>query len=529
MTRRAHKRAPVPRSILILSAVAVLVVGALWLARRNESIDYTLGGALFPVEPDRIEGLLLTRQGTQHRFNRQKDGVWSLSGATSDYLDPQAMSALIEVLPTVVGGALLPGTVNEDRRYDFNGPGAIRLRVFLSGGKDIALALGAINPVTGNYFASGAGRQGCFPVAGPFREKLSMLPISVQAKTLLPPFTRDKVQALRLTRSGSEHRFVRHDRKWWLHLPDEDLAAALQGLPPVVQEYQARYSDRRRRDAEGLWIMASEQAVGQLIYEVSEIIVRDIKSPAEAAARLSQWDLDPPWRQVVLQGEGLNADPAAPVKDQFTIAFGPPVDEIRVPVLRRGNVLLTDLDALNLLDQGLAVLVEQFALNEVARHADRLRVEREERPVLDATRTGEAETDEGRRAWETIFPGPGREDLTNNERHGLSRNLVVNLNRVKVLAALPPTSNAAVLEDRERVRMRLVWGTGEQARELVLESGYLAAAHLPPGTGELRRMPAGGPAVGLWFPATGKLLQIGDQLVVTVRNMVRYSRPLHSP
>jgi hypothetical protein len=197
-----------------------------------------------------------------------------------------------------------------------------------------------------------------------------------------------------------------------------------------------------------------------------------------------------------------------------------------VPALRRGNVLVTDFEALNLLDQDLAALVEQFALNEVARHADRLRVTREGKLLLSATRTGEAVTDEGRGAWETVFPAPAPGLIVEKDRHGLSQDLVVNLNRVEVLAVLPPTSDAAVLQDRERVRIELVWEDGDESRELVLESGFLATARLPAGAGDLARTPDGGPAVGLWFPATGKLLQIPNHLVVTARSMTPYVRTL---
>jgi hypothetical protein len=524
---RPDRSGAASRSVWLLLVVAVVAVGTLWFASRRQQTDYTLGGALFPVDAARIEGLLLTRQGRQYRFERQDDGTWSLSGAVSDYLDPQAMSALVQVLPTARGGAVLPGTEIEDRRYAFNGPEAIRLRIFLSDGPEIALALGALNPVTGNYYASGAGREGCFPVAGPFRDKLFMLPKTVQAKRLLPPFERDRVRELRLTRGTNDYQFTRHDDHWWLRLDTDDLSESLARMPAGVRDYQKLYDDRRRRDAAGTWIMASNQALGQLIYEVSEVIVREIKSPRESAASLQNWDLDPPWRQVVLQGPGLNPDPGAPTADQYVIAFGPPLGTDRVPALRRGNVLITDFEAVNLLDQPLEVLVEQFALNATALTADRLRVEREGTLLLSGSRTAASERTDGREAWRTTFPPSGRENLSETGRHGFSQDLVVNLNRVPILAVLPPTNDPAVLQDRERVRLTLSWGQGDQARSLVLETGFLAVDRLAGGT-DLARAPAGGPAVGLWFPDGGKLLQIPDQLIVTARSMVPYTRPVHS-
>ncbi len=525
MTHRFNRAGSAPKSLLILLVLAVLAIGGLWLARQSRQEDLTLGGPLFPVEPDQIEGLLLTRNGLQFRFDRQDDGNWSLSGAANDYLDRQAMTALLNVLPTAVGGAILPGTVSDDRRYDFNGPDAMRLRVFLRGGQDITLSLGALNPVTGNYFASGAGRQGCFPVAAPFRDKLFMLPITVQAKTLLPPLDRTKVQRLDLTRSGTGHHFERFGGQWWLRLPTTDLSVAFKVFPPLIQQYQARYDDRRRQDEQGLWIMASRQAVTSLIYQVSETVVRDIKSPREAAGRLEQWDLDPPWRQVVIGGPGLNADPQAPVADQFTIGFGPPVGQDQVPAVRRGNVLLTDFQAVNLLDQPLAALVEQFALNEVARFADRLEMTREGTVLLQAVRSGVAETGDGRSAWETVLPEKGTRNLDETARQGLSQDLVVNLNRIEILAVLPPAKDPTVLQNRERVQLKLEWDRSGPTRALNLEVGYLNEDNLPSASGIVADATAGGGPVGLWYPATGKLLQIRGSLLVTARNMAVYVRP----
>jgi len=528
MSRRStglDRTGAVPRSILILLLVAIVAVGGLWLAKKTHTTDVNLGGALFPVAPEHIDGLLLTKGKLQYRFNRQPDGSWTLSGAANDYLDPGAMLSLIAVLPVAIGGPILPGTEPEDRRYNFNGLESIRLRVFSDDGREFSLALGALNPVTGNYYASGVDRLGCFPVAGPFRDKLFMLPATVQSKRLLPAFDRDLVQHVKLIRSGREHRFARFQDKWWLLRSGADLPAALAGLPVGVRDYQAIYSDRRRQDDEGIWIMASDQAVGQLIYEVSSVIVRDIKNPREAASRMQQWELDPPWRQIILQGKGLNPDPTAPVTDQFTLAFGPPLVENRAPALRRGNVLLVDFEAVNLLEEGLESLVEQTALNIAARSADRFRLAREGQLLLDAARTGEALTDEGRTSWQTVVPGPNQNKMTEKIRHGMSQDLIVNLNRLDVLATLPPQTNAAVLASRERVRIVLNWETGAAPHELVFEAGFLVTDQLGTAAASVVRSPDGGPAVGLWFPATGRLLQVSNQLIVTTRTLEPLTRP----
>lgn len=511
-----NRRGSVPRSWIVLALLVVLAAAAVVLSTVREKPGFTLGGAVFPVAPDSIEGLLLTQAGRQYRFDRVGAQGWRLSGASEDYLDPEAMAALVRFLSIAQGGAVLPGTEREDRRYDFNGPDGLRLRVFVAGGQDISLALGARNPVTGNIYASGAGRPGCFSVTGAFRDRISLLPVMVQTKRLLPEFVRGRVQKIAI----DDHRLERRAGQWWLLLDGNDREAALRGLPPVVRDYQRWYDDRQVRDESGYWVLADPQLVGQLIYQVSELKVRQILDPITGASRRAQWHLDPPWHQVVLRGEGLNGDPSAPHTDQFSLAFGEPLGQDQVPVSRRGNVMVTSRESILLLEQGPGVLVQQLALQKIARSADRLVVEREGQRLLAAQRTGESVTDEGREAWLTSYPGPGLAGFPDRERHGLSRDFVINLNRIEILKVLPPAQDKRVLGQNERVRVRLYWDGGSQPRELLIEIGFLQESFLPAGAGALARTSGQRPPVGLWLPRSGKLLQIPDQFLVTARNMV---------
>ena len=84
--------------------------------------------------------------------------------------------------------------------------------------------------------------------------------------------------------AGLEIRVRGDGRTYQLRLRTDDPAMAYGGMPRLVQEYQARYDDRREQDDQGLWILASGQALGQMVWEVSETVVRDIKHPREAAA-----------------------------------------------------------------------------------------------------------------------------------------------------------------------------------------------------------------------------------------------------
>jgi hypothetical protein len=515
---KVDRRGGAPRSVLVLTLLLVAASVALFLARRNEpAADLTLGGPLFPVPKDQVEGLLVTRPGQQFRLDRSADGRWSLSGSSTDFVDSLAVDKLLTDITGAYGGSLLPGTEVEDRRYEFNGPQGVRLTVFVAGGDPISLALGAGNPVGGNFYASGAGREACFLVSAGLRKTLDELPVSVQARKLLPGVTRDGVDRIELARGPRDFLLERRDGRWWLLMPEEGPAF----LGPDVRDYQARYDDRRRSDGTGTWILASSAAVQLLVYEVSDIVVREIKSPEESVAYLEPWGLAPAWRRVTLKGPGLNPDPTANDPDRVQISFGPPLDETAVPALRRGNVLVTDPESVNVLSQPLGILAHRTALTFLALQSDSLEVYREGRLLLQGARTGVAETPEGRKAWQTVFPAGNQEGLTERNRHGFSQDLAVNLDRIEVLSVLPPTDDSGVLEDRERVRVRVVFGTGAETVTETIEFGYLVEERLSPGVPDLVRDAAAGPVCGLWFPDSGRLLQVPVQTVVTARNLAQ--------
>jgi hypothetical protein len=506
--------------VVILTVLVLIAAGALYLTWQKEpTVDHTLGGFLFPADVSEIEGLLVTRQGSQFRLDRHENEVWSLSGAVTDYVDSLAVLKLLDTLSRAVGGPLLPGTEVEDRRYGFNGPEAIRLTMFVTGGEAISLALGTANPVAGQFYASGAGRSACFLVSPALRRALDELPGFVQARIILPGVNRDKVERVDLRRGDRDFLIERRDGRWWMLMPTEGPAF----LGEEVRDYQAMYDDRRTTDEQGTWILASSAAMNQMIYQVSDIIVRDIKSPLESATLREAWGLDPPWRMVTLSGKGLNSDPSAETPDRMVISFGPALDWESVPVLRRGNVLVTEPEALLSLEQPLGFLAHRTALTFPALQADTIELEREGHLLLSGERTGVAETAEGRKAWLTTFPPQGALDLSETDRNGFIQDLAVSLERVAVLAVLPPTGEPTVLAERERVKITVSFATEEGGRSEVMEVGYLVADHLPAGSPPLVRTEDGLAPVGLWFPASGKLLQIPGQFVVTARNLVQFA------
>lgn len=489
---------------LALLSVAVAAGVFLWSGRGGrDPADRPLGASLLGPASAPIDALLLNARGLSYRFDRQPSGAWTLTGALADDLDQRAMAALVDTLETVMAGPLLPGTEPGDRRYAFNGPESLQLTVHRADGRELDLALGDANPINGTRYASGAGRRFCFTVPSWLRDRLAALPDAVRARTLLPGVDPRGVERITIERDGHASTLVRADGRWWLPAPDGPAA-----FGPLAAQYDARYDDRRRTDADGLWLQASTRAVERLIYEVTRISVRELAPPQRAGELAASWGLDPPWRRVTLAGAGVRPGlagvEAAEAADP-SVAFGPPLDERFVPALRRGLVLVVEREAITTLLEPPAGLLDLTALPVYALDADALEVTWEGRPLLRGSRRGAPDVVDGRNAWLTDEPSADRWTGLENERHGLVRDLVVNLSRQPVLAALPRQVTPDPLRQEGRVGVKLTFGAGAAARALHWELGWL-------------REPAGSPTAAMWTAGDGRLVTIPDALLVTIRN-----------
>ncbi len=516
-TLRPHSGPPgraggaVLTTLLLLLAVAVVILGYWRIKAHRKQEAIVLSAPLLPVPADQITGLLVTRKDGQFRLDRTDGGAWTLSVGTSDYVDPRSVDFLLHDLTSAVGGPVLPGTEPEDRRYDFNGEQALRLTIFLENGRRLSLALGTINPVTGRYYASGLGRAGCFMVEAALQRRLVQLPRSVELKTLLPEVKAADLSRIDLWRGKIDHRLVRHEGRWWLQVPPGGPAR----LGRDVVDYAAYYRDRMRSDQDGDWVLASTAAVGMLVYEMSQVAVREIKPAAEAAAWYDKWELDEPWRKVVLTGEGINPDPTAPAGDVFTLLFAAPLGSQLIPVARREVVLLADGQAAKTLDRPLEELVHRSALTFKVMPAVKLSIEREGRVVLAGERDPGPVEGEGRLQWRTTVPVEGSSLLPAKQRRNLAGETVVEMDRMPLLKPLPPVTDSSPLLAKEQIEVRVTFAPGAAVPEMVFRMGYLRPDVFP----ELVQPVPGGRPVGLWRPDSGQLLQVSDGLVVTARNL----------
>jgi len=493
---------------LILAAGAALVL----VPRDGANEDFTLGGPLLDLDMESVDTILLTMDGAQHRLERREGSLWTLAGAQNDWIDPLRLGYALAALGRAMGGRVLAGTEPGDRRYGFNGPESVQVVFLTDAGGEVRLALGTTNPVTGHVYASGAGRPGCFPVEADTRQRLRGLIETARLQTLLPDTPSDALTRVDVRRGAKRQEFLRQDGAWWQRVPSLTGPA----LPPLAVAYQNHYDDRRRRDDEGQLVLAHERDVDLFIYQIGQLRVQAFPPPRDVAAALDQWQLMPPLMEVALHGPGIDPDPSSGSPDMLAIGFGAPLDAQVVPAVRRSNPLLAGVKALEGLEKPAAAFVDVRALTVRPLRVDSYELATAAGPVLRGRREDRPFPNDGRKQWDRTLPVPGPDE---EDPHDLLRNLVIDADRLPILAVLPPTTNRQVLKDEERVTLTLGWQA--DGRRLVLECGYLDPAQLPAGSDVLApELDPHGP-VGMWRPADGRLLQVPPTLLIAVRNITR--------
>lgn len=505
-----HLRGPQLATMALLT-VAVAAGAYLWSTRSApRGGPGTLGGPLLPPSSSPIDALLVNVRGQSYRFDRLPGGAWTLGGALTDDVDQRAMTALVDTLRAASGGPLLPGTVPGDRRYEFNGPDGLQVVVRRADGTTVDFALGVVNPVTGARYATGAGRRFCFTVPMWLRDRLAALPDVVRARSLVPGL--DPLAVARVTIGGdaATRTLVRRDGIWWLAAPADPST-----LGPLATRYQTLYGDRRRQDADGVWYLASTAAVRRLIYEAGQTVIRELPPPAQAVELAARWQLDPPWATVTMSGARLRPHLAgAPggLDTTATVDFGPPLDATRAPAARYGHVLVVDREAVETLLQPPSALLNLGALPVPALSADLVEVEWEGQPRLRGARRGQPDDNDGRRAWLTELPAAEGWSGLEADRHGLVRDLVVNLERQQITEVLPPRREPSPLRENGLVILTLTFGTGADASRYQRQIGWL-------------REPTAAARAAVWDPQTGQLLGIPDDLPVSMRNAAELAAP----
>jgi hypothetical protein len=499
------------RRLLILLLVALLAAAVAVVLVRLTRDDgaHVLGGPLLPVEMAEVDGLIVLRDGLEFRLDRQEGIAWTLRGALRDWVDPYALGRNLLKLGDAMGGRVLAGSVPEDRRYEFNGPEGVRLILTTEAGAEVRVAFGATNPVTGHVYASGAGRSACFPVEAATRDLVAGLPQNARLMTVLPAVTTGDLDRIELERAGRRDVFVKDEADWWLVAAGPDDPR----LTPLVRAYDRLYADKQRRREDGLLALVDRRWIAELVGSVTGTNVSHLVEPRDAAVYLTDWGLDVPWQRVVLRGEGVDPEPGSDTPDALVVAFGEPLDQNTVPAVRRGNPLLTRRQATAWLEVPVGDLLDVRALDLHPLAGDTLVLENAEgvlaRAARDRTRPVRFD---GRLQWDSLLAAPKEE-----QAHAGLRSLVVGLDRLVVLAALPPVDDPRVLRDDERLRLTLIGNDPAFRREWHV--GRLDPARVPGGAAALVAEEGPEGPIGLWRPADGRLVQIPAWLLTTARRL----------
>jgi len=342
-----------------------------------------------------------------------------------------------------------------------------------------------------------------------------MLPVSVQEDQLLPPFDTADLTEIEVWRGSEKLTIIPDDSRWWIEEPEDGMAQ----LGISFRHYNAVYSDRRRLVDGKPWLLADPRAVEKLIYESSQVLVRDIVSPAETSTKMEEWSLNPFWRKIVFHGQGINNDPNSESADELTVTYGPPLDNDYVPLLRRGNLMLADVMAVQTLGSPLENWLDTGAMPFRVEVGDSLHMEKEGRWVISAY----PGHDEDISRWVGTIADQEKLYINKKERLNVIENMILNLDQLEIIQVLPPSQKSEVLLAKEHVGM-VFWTSNEGVSgQRNVEFGWLDLGKLPGGdvarAEKLAQEYDGQRPAGMWVPGTGQLLQIPAHLVISFRNL----------
>ncbi len=472
------------RIVLIPIVLVAAVALWRWSGGGTGATGPDAGGALLARLPERLTAMEIRKPvGTT---TVEHEGThWRLTGAVTDYVDSTRVARYLGSLTDATGGAVIPGSVEDASRFGFGGEGSLEIALHFTDGTPLRLAFGAVNPVTGLCYARGLGRSGVFPVTAALHDLWNELPDGVRMTTILPPFARDDVDTLRLRGRGATHATViaRHDGRWWVRVPDAGVAV----YGAAIARYQSLYEDRRREENGVTWLLGDSRALASLVYEVSANVVKEFLPLDADPGFPAQVGLDPFYRRVTLV---LGSRPDQPYV--VDLGEGQPDHELWVRRLR--TVLKTSSTALNTVELPASALVDMGAFTFRLATADSFHLDQPGAPVL----WGRARPDSAG-AWRATDP-PGyhlrmAQAIGNNYVHDVQ----VTLDRLPATAVLDPSPGDPLAPERRTTIT--AWSPDGHRFQVVI--GRLVADD----------------RAAVWDPATGKLLRLPDEILVTLRNL----------
>ncbi len=264
----------IPRSVYPL--LGLLVLAGLWLWRG----DGDLAGprVIFDFPAESIEACTVRGPGGRTMLTREPGG-WRLGGDKPDIADVDGIAHLMEGLTATLRTGAVAGddwrTTSEDYGLDGGGIFEVRLTV---GGSVSRLRIGAQNPASGLFYATGTGSDDLFMVGEDVVGALHALPNTVRATMLWPGFKRDDPDTVRLHFDGADtwDLAVRDGGgRWWLRATDDSRARTGR----ISDDYHARYADRRKTEAGVEWLRMRDREMAGLLSYLEDARVRDFLAP----------------------------------------------------------------------------------------------------------------------------------------------------------------------------------------------------------------------------------------------------------
>jgi len=272
MGRRASA---IPRSVYPL--LLLLVLAALWLWRTGA--DGPDGARpLFEIESGDIVSCAVRGPDAHAILTRAPEipSGWRLEGDLADVAGSEEVATLLGTLATSLGSEAVAGAdwaaLPED--YGLDGRSLFEVRVVAADGRRRTLRVGARNPVTGRFYATGAGRDELFTVGEDLVGTLSALPDAVRARDLWTGFAAADADTVRLRFAGRESWDVAvrdAGGRWWLSRPDDGWART----GTVAARYHRRHADRRRTEAGIDWLRLRDRELDGLLSYLERDRVRD--------------------------------------------------------------------------------------------------------------------------------------------------------------------------------------------------------------------------------------------------------------
>ncbi len=487
-----------PRSLLPLAVLLAVAGGWLLLDGRGRPTDGDAEASrgpdgaeirLVPFTPADIALIEVDRTAGVLALARGDAGVWRFTRGCDDRADDAAVMELAGNIVESSASSLLAETAagEEAARFGLSGDDAVTLRVTARDGRMAACTVGLRNPVRAACYALIDGRRGTWTVPYTLRVRLLSLPDLVRLRRLWPGFVPATVETLALRPAGAvaPDLFARDAAgDWWLRVPADGSARA----GAVFAAYARFYADRVTRRDGADWWRAQDRIIDNLTFQLGQADVKLFgarEAPAETLRAAGLLPAPLSVRVALRDGQTLR------------VAFGVADGEGNLYALRDGRPHLLRVGAAiaGVVAAPLADFLRTDALPFALSGADSFTLNDTVRATVRAWRRD--------KVWSTsLVPLPGAGPSATD----LVKDLLIAFDRLPIVRPLPPMMAGRDPLASESRFVLTAWRAGRPVPDLEAHFGRMGVS------GDAVSAPA-----ALWMPATGQLLIVPEEIVLSLR------------